>query len=278
MAILLCGRLSSCDATIKRIILLFGSILLSFVTWTLFHYFRTKNWYKIAFVLTSLYFIVFLVYTLIQHYHLSYIFGSIANLKYFILSTGRVGMLLYIIIQAAQVVVLPIPAGVITLVGVAIWGPLLGAILNSVGVLLGSYLSFFLGRVFGTRLVSWIVGEDNCTKYANVLHKRGKFFLFYAFLLPFFPDDILCLISGITTMSFKYFFLISLLTRPVGVFCLAFFGGGYIIPFTGWGIIVWIILAVLIVASMIYLTKNQEKIEEKVMNILYSKKRKKHIN
>lgn len=264
------------DQFYLKVILLTVCILLSFVVRIAYKYGKIYV-YKLLLILEFLSVVILVVGSVLNYFNLMYIFSSIANLKYFILSTGSKGMIIYILIQMAQVVFLPIPAGIITLAGVAIWGPFLGAVLDSVGVLLGSYTSFFLGKVFGFRLVSWVTGRATAEKYAKIINDRGKFFLFYAFLLPFFPDDILCLIAGITTMSFKYFFLVALITRPIGVFCLCYFGGGYIIPFSGWGLYVWIFLGIIILASIYFLTKYQSQIEEKLLNILMPKKKKERV-
>lgn len=259
-----------------RVIILSSVIFVSCLVMITYYYLH--NWiYKVLFVTEFLCVSALIIASILQYYQLMYIFSSITNLKIFILSTGKKGMIVYILIQMAQVIFLPIPAGIITLAGVAIWGPLWGGVLDSIGVLLGSYVSFCLGKIFGFKLVSWIVGYQNATKYASIINDRGKFFLFYAFLLPLFPDDILCLIAGITTMSFQYFFFVALITRPIGVICMCYFGGGYIIPFQGWGIYVWIALAIIILFSIYYLTKNQEKIEKKVLNWLPHKHNKKHV-
>ena len=199
-------------------------------------------------------------------YNMLHIFSSISSFKEFILSTKEKGMLVYIFIQFIQVLSVPIPSMIITLTGVAIYGPLLGSLLCTTGVLLGSYCSFFIGKIFGFKIVSWVAGYDTAVKYANIINDRGKFFLIIAFLLPLFPDDILCLIAGITTMKFKHFFWIALITRPIGVVCMSFFGGGYIIPFTGWGLFVWPLILIVVVFLVYYSTKYQPQMEKWILN------------
>ena len=39
-----------------------------------------------------------------------------------------------------------------------------------------------LGKIFGFKIVKWVVGEANATKYAQIIEKKGKFFLIFAFL------------------------------------------------------------------------------------------------
>ena len=221
---------------------------------------------KFLFVINIILTFVIIALHILKINNLLYVFRSVNNFKSFILSTGNKGIAIYILLQTAQVVFLPVPASIIALAGSIIYGPFWGSLYCTAGVLIGSYISFFLGRVLGFKLVVWIAGYDNAVKYANILNNSGKIFLGIAFLLPMFPDDILCLISGITTMKFKYFFFITTIFRPIGVICMCYFGGGYIIPFNGWGIPIWIVIAILMLCLVVYVYKNQRKLEEWVIN------------
>ncbi len=212
-------------------------------------------------------------YLVLKYYNYLSIFSSVNAFKNFILSTGEKGVVVYVLIQMLQVVLIPVPATVIALAGAIIYGPLLGSVYCSLGVLSGSFLAFFLGRVFGFKLVSWITGREKAIKYAGIINNRGKMFLPIAFLLPLFPDDILCWIAGITTMNVAYFSIVTILTRPIGVICMCYFGGGYIIPFQGWGLYVWAVLAVLIIAVVLVTYKFQPQMEEWILSKLKSKKK-----
>lgn len=259
-------------------LILCSSIILSSLS-LLFYYKHKTFLYKFSLFLNIILCIVITVWSFFSKYDLLYVFSSIATFKEFILSTKQMGMLIYVLIQMGQVMLLPIPSMIITLAGVAIYGPLIGSILCSIGVLVGSYCSFAIGKIFGFKLVSWMAGKENATKYADIISNRGKFFLVIAFLLPLFPDDILCLIAGITSMKFKHFFIISTITRPIGVICMSYFGGGYIIPFTGWGLFVWPFILVLAIVVVVISTKYQPQIEKWVINkmnsISFKKKNKK---
>ncbi len=230
--------------------------------------------YRALFVTNIIYTVALVLLIILDMNNLGYIFSSIANLKAFILYTKERGMIVYILIQIAQVIFMPIPAAIITLAGAAIWGPLLGGILDSIGVLLGSYISFAIGKIFGARVVAYIVGKDQAEKYAKVINDRGKFFLAYAFLLPFFPDDILCLIAGMTSMKFGSFFAISTITRPIGVMFMSYFGSGSVIPFSGWGIVIWIFIVIISAIMVVLLTTYQDRIERYFLDHIIPKKKK----
>jgi uncharacterized membrane protein YdjX (TVP38/TMEM64 family) len=118
------------------------------------------------------------------------------------------------------------------------------------------------------------VGEENANKYSQLISNRGGFFLIIAFLLPMFPDDILCLIAGITNINIKTFLLITLMTRPIGVICMSYFGSGHLIPFTGWGIYAWTGILVIAIILVIIIYKYQDKMQEAMLNKIFKSKRK----
>lgn len=229
---------------------------------------------KLFFVLNILYSILLCGYLYFYSKDMLSIFYSVASFRQFILSTGNMGIITYILIQAGQVVILPIPAAVIAIAGGLIYGPFVGGLYCSIGVLLGSNISYAIGRFFGFRVVAWISDEQNVVKYSNILNKKGKLFLPMAFLLPMFPDDILCLIAGLTRLDYKFFFISTTITRPISVICMCYFGGGFVIPFSGWGIPVWIVLSIIIAIVVVCTYKYQEQIENWVLSKLNIKKNK----
>ena len=253
-------------------------VSISIVFATLSIIYTLKNKHQVAartlVTLNFIFTIIMCVYTILANYNMLAIFNSVQSFKEFILSTKHYGMMVYFLIQLLQVMFVPIPSMIITLTGVLIYGPFLASVLCVISVLMGSIFSFILGKTFGFKMVAWIVGRDNALKYASVLNKRGKFFLTVAFLMPLFPDDALCLIAGMTTMQFKDFVLIAAITRPIGVICMSYFGGGYIIPFTGWGLYVWGVLLVLIVIAVVMVYKYQDKMEDYIIKKIYSYKNK----
>ncbi len=188
------------------------------------------------------------------------------KIKEMIQSVGIWGILIFFLIQFAQVLFAPIPSMATTLVGVAIYGPLVASLVSIVGVLLGSFLAFFLGRVFGRKIVEWIAGVEQTKKYCDILNKKGKYLLILMFLFPVFPDDILCLVAGVTSMSFRFFFFASLFTRPIGIFVTAYFGSGQLIPYSGWGLYVWPILIILLIVVFVLCWKYQDKFEQYFIN------------
>lgn len=178
--------------------------------------------------------------------------NNIQTIVDFISSLGVFGGLFFIALTVANVIFLPIPAPVMALVGALLFGSILSFIYLSIGTLVGSIAMFTLGKIFGRKLSVWMIGEDKTKKYSELINKKGKIFLLLAMIFPFFPDDILCLIAGISSMNYLFFIFVICMTRIVVIAFMCFFASGDIIPFSGWGIPVWIVLIIL--AVFIFIT------------------------
>ena len=203
--------------------------------------------------------------------------NSVEKLQNIILSWGFWGRFGFVVLSFLQVTFIPLPSTVTIIAGTLIYGPLQASLLSLAGILLGSMLAFLLGKVFGRKLVVFMVGEKTCKKWVDFL-TNAKYSFFIMMLLPIFPDDVLCLVAGLTNMSWTFFTLTNLIARPVGIFTVSYFGSGHLIPYHGWGLIVWAILIVLIIAVLILAYKYQKQIENFLLRIFRSKKKEYSIN
>lgn len=192
--------------------------------------------------------------------------NSVDKLRIFILDLGFWGRMVYVGLQFLQVTIIPIPSTILTIAGSIIYGPLQGGLLSLSGILLGSLLAFWLGRTFGAALVSFMVGKESCDKWVKYL-SRAKYAFFFMMLLPMFPDDILCLVAGVTNMSWAFFVATNFITRPIGIFLTSYLGSGEIIPYRGWGLVVWAVILLAVGVLMWLVTKYQENIEKMLLKL-----------
>ena len=186
---------------------------------------------------------------------------KINRLTEIIRSTGSWGMVVYFLIQILQVLILPLPAIVCYVPGTQIWGPLYATLLASAGVIAGSLIAYALGKFFGKRAAVWIAGEEAVEKYVKIIGNKGKVIFLLMQILPFFPDDILCIIAGLTAMSFPFFLATIVIVRPIIIALYCYMGTGNIIPFSGWGIPVWIAIFAVCIALAVLSLKYQDKVE-----------------
>ena len=197
--------------------------------------------------------------------------NSVDKIRGLILSLGFWGRLAFVFLQFLQVTFLPIPSAVSTLAGVLVFGPLQASLLSLSGIMLGSVLAFWLGRRFGRKLVSFMVGEETCHKWTNFL-TNAKYSFVVMMLLPIFPDDILCLVAGLTDMSWLFFVVTNLISRPRAIFLTCYLGSGSIIPFHGWGLAVWAFFLVA-VAVVLYLSFRYRQAIEDFVKLKFQNKK-----
>lgn len=200
---------------------------------------------------------------------------SAEKLRDIILEWGAYSYITFIIIQFLQVTFLPLPAVVTTVAGTLVFGPWITFGLSLLAVMLGSIFAFFLGRKVGRKLVVWVAGEKDAKKWEEKL-SRGKYIFFLMMLFPIFPDDILCIVAGCIGMDWKFFLITNIITRPISIGTTCFFGSGQIIPFSGWGIPVWIVLAVLACVIFYLSFKYQPQIENFITKLADKMSRKKN--
>lgn len=188
---------------------------------------------------------------------------SIEDFRNYINSFGSYAVILFIALQYLQVVILPIPAFITVGAGVLLFGALKGAIYSTIGIILGSVSAFFIGRVFGYKVAKWLVGKESLDKGLKAIKGKDKIILTFMFLFPFFPDDVLCFVAGITTMSPSFFLVMITVTRIISVFASSFSMNNSIIPYnTWWGILLWILFFALTIILTVLIYKKGDKIEK----------------
>ncbi len=209
--------------------------------------------YKFLSLLNGLSAVVLVSYIALYYSGVLEKINNIEELRKFVKESGQWGVLVLFGLTLLQVVVLPIPAAVTILIGVLMYGPTVSFIVSTVGTIGGSIICFLLGKFFGYKVVAWIIGDEKTKKYADFINEKGKIPFIVMLLFPFFPDDILCMAAGLTKMTFKFFIVTVVLTRPIMIAFISYFGTGEIIPFNSWGIPVWIGMFVFAVALLYFI-------------------------
>ena len=139
------------------------------------------------------------------------------RLKEFIFSFGVYSPIAFIVIQAIQVVVAPIPGEATGFLGGYLFGAWAGMLYSMIGLIIGSWLAFTIARIFEKRAIERFV-SPKMRKNFDYLGRRGGIIVsFLLFLIPGFPKDILCYILGLTPMNLSIFLIISTIGRIPGV-------------------------------------------------------------
>lgn len=176
-------------------------------------------------------------------------FESKEQIRQYVASFGALAPFAFFLLQFFQVIISPIPGNVTTIAGGLLFGFFPAFLISTAAIFFGSVGAFGLGKAFGRPLVERIAGKQAVDKYMLTVSSRQRIVLIIMFLMPFFPDDLLCLIAGLSAMKFRSFSLIVILTRPWGILFSALLGAQTIsIPDWGWIIIVTAAVAILILS------------------------------
>ncbi|EMA64363.1 TVP38/TMEM64 family protein [Halorubrum kocurii] len=138
---------------------------------------------------------------------------------------GVLAPLVFIAIQALQVVVAPIPGQVVALVAGYLFGPFWGTVYSLTGVLIGSAIAFSLAKRYGRSFVEDVIHEDVIARFDGFVDTVGIPGLFAFVIIPGLPDDAICFLSGLTKWKLPTFIaVISVGRLPAYVFTV--YAGG----------------------------------------------------
>lgn len=151
--------------------------------------------------------------------------SSLAAMRDYIDRLAPYSHLAYFLIQLLSVILAPIPSNITALAGAMLFGTWPAFLLTTAAVCAGSMLVFALARVLGRSFADQLVSQTISARYLDVIRRKRDVFLFLAFLFPFFPDDLLCILAGLTDLPSGRFFLMVLLARPWGLLAACALGG-----------------------------------------------------
>lgn len=143
------------------------------------------------------------------------VFHDLETLRGYVDRAGWAAPLVPLALHLLQILVPFIPGGVVLTATVVIFGPWRGFAINYIGIVLGSTLSFALARHFGKDFVRDRMKPETWQKYFRWLDNEKLFrrMFLLLILLPFAPDDALCMLAGVAKISTRDFMLIVLLCK-----------------------------------------------------------------
>lgn len=145
-------------------------------------------------------------------------------LKDTVAAWGWMAPLVFVTIQALQVIISPIPGEITGPVGGALFGTLWGLIYSTGGLTIGTLVCFGIGRRWGEPLVRPWLSEHHWNRMNFILEAEGAIICFILYLVPGFPKDIVSYLFGISPMPFWLFATVSTLGRVPGTWISSYFG------------------------------------------------------
>ena len=142
----------------------------------------------------------------------------------FIASYGGWAPVIFVLFQFLQVIVAPVPGEATGFIGGYLFGPFSGFWFSSIGLALGSWANFMIGRFLGKKYIRKLISQKLIDRFEPVLKRQGVFVLMVLFIFPGFPKDYLCLFLGVTTLPLKVFLVIAAFGRMPGTLMLSLQG------------------------------------------------------
>jgi uncharacterized membrane protein YdjX (TVP38/TMEM64 family) len=134
---------------------------------------------------------------------------------------GVLAPVVFIALQALQVVLSPIPGEVTGILGGYLFGEWLGLLYSTIGLTLGSIGAFAIGRWLGAHYVKNLVSKETWSRLGFIVEAEGAVLCFIVYLIPGLPKDIVSYLFGISPMPLWVFALVSGLGRLPGTWVLS---------------------------------------------------------
>ncbi|MBN1177882.1 MAG: TVP38/TMEM64 family protein [Anaerolineae bacterium] len=177
---------------------------------------------------------------------------------------GAWGPLVSILLNAAQVLLAPIPGQAVGVTNGYLYGVARGTAYSALGVMLGSVVAMALGRWFGRPLVVRLVAAERLAAWDRIAQRQGAAFFFLVFLFPFLPDDVTCFVIGMSALPIPWMMLLSTLGRLPGMVVACWLGAhASVLP--GWA---WAGMAAAGSALAYLLWHHQERLEQALVGLI----------
>jgi uncharacterized membrane protein YdjX (TVP38/TMEM64 family) len=134
---------------------------------------------------------------------------------------GLLAPVLFMLLQALQVIISPIPGEATGFLGGYLFGEWLGLLYSTLGLTFGSVVAFWIGRWLGVHYVRTLVSKETWGKLGFIVEAEGAILCFIIYLIPGLPKDIVCYLFGISPMPLWVFALVSGLGRIPGTWVLS---------------------------------------------------------
>ena len=161
---------------------------------------------------------------------------------------GALGPIVLFVILGLQVFLAIIPGHAFIVAGGYVYGLLWGVLITQISTVITSQIAYLLARKAGRPFVERMAPANVIDHWNELAQKQGGLFFFFAFILPIFPNDLMCFIAGLSAISPRKFFLANLLGRlPCAIFVTLIGSHGFELPLSFWVLIILVIIVMCLV-------------------------------
>jgi len=182
----------------------------------------------------------------------------------YIKENGFLGVLLFLTIQILQVIVSTIPGEFVEIAAGITFGWFFGLVLCEIGILIATVLIFMVCKKLGKPLIDNYVGKGKLKKFDQLdkSPKRDRV-LFFLFLIPGIPKDMLIYASAFFDISLSKFLLISLIARIPSIITSTIAGDYILEKKYGEAILIFVITGVITIICYLLYDKIYKRVTTK---------------
>ena len=168
---------------------------------------------------------------------------------------GKIGLAAVMVVQT---IIAPIPSEALLMFAGAIGMNVFDVLIfGGSGLVIGSVIAFFIARRGGRPVVVKIIGERWTDSVDAWVSKNGTKAILFTRLIPVIPFDLISYVSGVTSMSFRDYFVATVVGAIPRCLFLAYAGslvGGLLVSL-GAGIEAVFIIGIVGLTGILYLEK-----------------------
>lgn len=188
--------------------------------------------------------------------------GDFTVVKEFVASYGSLAAAVSFMLMILTALAAPLPAFLITFANANLFGWWQGAILSWTSAMAAAGICFWIAKILGRDVVIKLTSKAGVEQIDTFFEKYGKNTILICRLLPFVSFDIVSYVAGLTSMSFKSFFIATGLGQLPATIIYSYVGGmltGGAKLFVSGLLILFALSALVVMAKAIYTEKQKKK-------------------
>lgn len=186
--------------------------------------------------------------------------GDIAALAEYLRSFGAASVFVTIILFVVMTFTIVFPFMILSGAAGIVYGLFGGVVISWAGEVIGAIIMFVFARYFFRQAIEgWIAKSRYLKQVDNYSATNGFKALLIARLLPLAPSGIITAVAAISKISFKDFFLATVLGKLPPVVIKVILGHDIVFAGENWGRLIFITLLVILVYGIVWWQKRKKK-------------------
>ncbi len=126
---------------------------------------------------------------------------------------GALGSIILSAVLVLQVIIAALPGHLLIMAGGYLFGFLKGFVITHISIVISSQICYLLARKYGRPIIERLAPTEDLEKWTQRAKQQGITFFIISFNLPFFPNDLMNYVAGLSGISSRKFFVANILGK-----------------------------------------------------------------